>query len=128
MLRAAAAGVSFVLAAASGVVTALVTAHSSRGLWVALGVLVVVGAALQAVVTMNERHAAGRVTAAGAGSVAVGGSAGTITTHVTGSRASAAVRGEDGVTASGPGAVGVGGDVTGPVSTEVTEADARGAP
>jgi hypothetical protein len=128
MLRAAAAGVSFVLAAASGVVTALVTAHSSQGLWVALGVLVVVGAVLQAVVTMNERHAAGRVTASGVGSVAVGGSAGTITTHVTGSRGPAATTGEDGVTASGPGAVGVGGDVTGPVSTEVTEADGQGAP
>jgi hypothetical protein len=32
----------------------------------------------------------------------------------------------EGVTASGAGAVGVGGDVTGPVSTEVTGPDGQG--
>ena len=128
MLRAAAAGVSFVLAVASGVVTALVTAHSSRGLWVALGVLVFVGAVLQAAVTMNERRTPGRVTASGAGSVAVGGSADMITTRVIGTHEPAGAPGENGVTASGPGAVGVGGDVTGSVSTEVTEADGQAAP
>lgn len=128
MVRAVAAGVSFVLAAASGVVTALVTAHSSRGLWVALGVLVVLGAVLQAAVTMNERRTPRRVTASGAGSVAVGGSAGTITTRMTGTHEPAGAPGENGVTASGPGAVGVGGDVTGPVSTEVTESGSQGSP
>jgi len=128
MLRAAAAGVSFVLAAASGVVTALVTAHSSRGLWVALGVLVLVGAALQVAVTKNERGAPGRVSASGPGSVAVGSSAGQISTRVTGGRGPAVTPGGDGVTASGPGAVGVGGDATGPVSTEVTESDGQGPP
>lgn len=128
MLRVAAAGVSFVLAAVIGVVTALVTAHPSRGLWVALGVLVVIGAVLQGAVTMTERRKTGRVTAAGAGSVAVGGSAGMITTRVTGSHGPARVQGEEGVTASGPGAVGVAGDVTGPVSTEVTDADGQRPP
>ena len=128
VLRAAAAGVSFVLAAACGVVTALVTAHSSRGLWVALGVLVIVGAALQVAVTMNGQRAPGRVTASGPGSVAVGGSAGKISTRVTGVRRPAVTPGGDGVTASGPGAVGVGGDVTGPVSTEVTKAEGQGLP
>jgi len=128
VLRAAVAAVSFVLAAASGVVTALVTAHSSRGLWAALGVLVVVGAVLQAAVTMNERRTPGRVTASGAGSVGVGGSASTITTRVTGTHEPTGAPGENGVTASGTGAVGVGGDVTGPVSTQVTEADGQGPP
>jgi hypothetical protein len=127
VLRAAAAGITFVLAAASGVVTALVTAHSSRGLWVALGVLVVVGAALQAAVTINDRKT-GRVAASGAGSVAVGGSAATVSTRVTGSHGPGGAPGEDGVSASGPGAVGVGGDVTGSVSTQVTEADGQGLP
>ena len=126
VLRAVAAGVSFVVAAVSGVVTSLVTAHSSRGLWVALGVLVVAGAGLQVAVSMNERGTRGRVAASGAGSVAVGGSAGTVTTWVAGAREPAGAPGEDGVTASGPGAVGVGGDVAGPVSTHVTEADGQG--
>jgi hypothetical protein len=125
VLRALAAGVSFVLAAAVGVVTALVTAHSSPGLWAALGVIVCVGGALQGAVTVNERRA-GRVSASGAGAVAVGGSAAKISTRVGGSQGSAATPGADGVTASGPGAVGVGGDVTGPVSTEVTETDGQG--
>jgi hypothetical protein len=62
VLRALAAGVSCVLAAASGVVTAFVTAHSSRGLWVGLGVLVLVGAILQGCVTLGERRRVGRVT------------------------------------------------------------------
>lgn len=118
-----------VVAAASGVVTALVTAHPSRGLWVALGVAVVVGAALQAAVTYSERDKSPsepsesrRVNASGAGAVAVGGSAKEeIHTRVHGKRFSAAVPDTgDGVTASGPGSVGVGGDTAGPISTEVT--------
>lgn len=128
MLRAAAAGVSFVLAAASGVVTALVTAHSSRGLWVALAVLVIVGAALQVAVTMNDQRVPGRVTASGSGSVAIGGSSGEISTRVRGVRGSAVTPGGDGVTASGAGAVGVGGEATRPVSTEVTEVEGQGPP
>jgi hypothetical protein len=56
MWRAVAAGVSVVVAAASGVVTALVTTHPSRGLWVALGVVVIVWAVLQAAVTYGERR------------------------------------------------------------------------
>ena len=56
----------------------------------------------------------------------LGGSAGTVTTWVAGARGPAGAPGEDGVTASGPGAVGVGGDVTGPVSTHVTETDGQG--
>jgi hypothetical protein len=112
---------SVVLAAACGVVTALVTAHPSSGLWVGLGVVVVAGAVSQAAVTLGERRERGRVEASGAGSVAVGGSArGPITTRVRGGRVPPAVPGnQDGVIASGPGAVGIGGDA-GPVSTDVT--------
>jgi hypothetical protein len=123
--RAVAAGVSIVVAAASGVVTALVTAHSSPGLWVSLAVLVTVGAALQAVVTFGDRRSSRRVVASGDGAVAVGGSAGEIRTRVQGGRGSAVVSDGEGVTASGAGAVGVGGDVTGPVSTELTGTDGQ---
>jgi len=127
--RAVAAGVSVIAAAVTGVVTALVTAHPSRGLWVALGVAVIVGAALQAAVTYSKRdkssgeHASSQpVNASGAGAVALGGSAKEdIHTRVHGTHFSAAVSDtRDGVTASGPGSVGVGGDAAGPISTEVT--------
>jgi hypothetical protein len=67
MWRAVAAGISVVVAAASGVVTALVTTHPSRGLWVALGIAVIVGAVLQAAVTYGERQRRRRVDASGAG-------------------------------------------------------------
>jgi hypothetical protein len=54
--RAVAAGLSVVIAAVSGVVTTLVTAHPSVGLWASLCVVVLVGAGLQAVATLNERR------------------------------------------------------------------------
>lgn len=111
-----------IAAAATGVVTALVTAHPSRGLWVALGVVVIVGAVLQAAVTYSEHKRPRRVEASGAGAAAVGGSAQQeIRTRVHGKRTSRAVPdGRDGVIASGPGSVGVGGDAAGRISTEVT--------
>ena len=56
MWRAVAAGVSVVVAAVSGVVTAIATTHPSRGLWVALGVLVILGALLQAAITYGEHR------------------------------------------------------------------------
>ena len=113
------------LAAASGVVTALVTAHSSRGLWAALGVLVIVGAVLQAAVTISDRQARAPVAAAGPGAVAIGGSAGQISTHVRGVSGQEVTPGTDGVTAFGPGAIGVGGDAAGPVSADVSEAEGQ---
>jgi hypothetical protein len=124
MWRAVAAGVSVVVAGASGVVTALVTAHSSTGLWAALGVLLVVGAILQVVAVAGDRRSS-RVTASAAGAVAVGGSAGQIRTRVRGSFGPAGrPDGDgDGVAAAGPGSVAVGGDATGPVSTEITGPD-----
>jgi hypothetical protein len=53
--RAGAAGLSVIVAAVAGVVTALVTAHPSSGLWAALVGLVIVGAALQVSVTAGDR-------------------------------------------------------------------------
>jgi hypothetical protein len=128
MWRAIAAGISVVVAAASGVVTALVTSHSSRGLWMALGVLVVVGAVLQTAVIAGERRSRRGVVASGAGAVAVGDSAGEIRTRVQGHQSSAVAPDGDGVVASGPGAVGVGRDAAGPVSTEVTGTDGQAIP
>ena len=111
-----------IVAAVTGVVTALVTTHPSRGLWVALGVAVIVGGALQVAVTYTGRKTSQRVNASGAGAVAVGGSARKkIHTRVHGTHLSAvAPDTQDGVTASGPGSVGVGGDTAEPISTEVT--------
>lgn len=119
MWRAVAAGISVAVSAVSGVVTALVTSHPSRGLWAALVVLVIVGAGLQVAVTYSERRER-HVAASGAGAVAIGGSArGEIRTRVHRTNAPAAVAGDqDGVSASGPGAVGVGGDARA-VSTDV---------
>jgi hypothetical protein len=120
MWRAVAAGVSVVVAGAGGVVTALVTAHPSAGLWVALSVLLVVGGILQVVVSAGDRRSSRAVTASGAGAVAVGGSAGTIRTRVHGEHGPAGKPDGDGVAAAGPGSVAVGGDAAGPVSTEIT--------
>jgi len=121
--RAVAAGVSVVVAGASGVVTALVTAHPSAGLWVALSVLLVVGGVLQVVVAAGDRRSSRAVAASGAGAVAVGGSAGEIRTRVHGSPSPAVRPDGEGVAAAGPGSVAVGGDAAGPVSTEVTGPD-----
>ena len=129
MWRAVAAGVSVVLAAASGVATALVTSHSSIGLWVALGVLVMTGAGLQvAVAAGDRRRSSPRVVASAAGAVAVGGSAGEIITRAHGGHGPAVVANAGDVVAAGPGAVAVGGDAGGPVSTEVTGPGGPGAP
>lgn len=126
MWRAVAAGISVIVATASGVVTALVTTHPSRGLWVALAVVVIVGAVLQTAITYGDRRKAGRVDASGAGAVAVGGSAGEIRTRARWSHGSPAVPDDqNGVIASGPGAVGIGGDAKGPISTDVTGGEVR---
>lgn len=122
-VRAIAAGAAFALAACCGVLGALVAAAPSVGLWVALGVLVIAGAALQGVVTASEHRLRHRVVASGAGAVAVGGSAQAVRTKVHRiADASAEVEmGE--VVASGPGAVSIGGEATGPIETEIAEAE-----
>jgi hypothetical protein len=106
-----------------GIVTALVTTRPSQGLWIALGVLVIVGAALQAAVTYSARDKSKRVQASGVASVAIGGSARReIRTRVHGNHVSPVeLDARDGVAASGPGAVAVGGDAAGPISTELVD-------
>jgi len=116
MWRAVAAAVAFAAAAGSGVLAAVVAGDKSLGWWVALGVLVTLGAILQGVVTVTEPRR--RVVASGAGAVAIGGSAATVQTRVRGvSGASSAAAGD--VVASAPGAVSIGGDVSGPVTSDV---------
>lgn len=112
MWRAVLAGVSVALATVCGVVTALVTAHPSRGLWVGLGVLIVAGAVSQAAVTYEEKRGRARVEASGDASVAVGGSAsGTITTRVYGGQVQPTSPGrQEGTLARGAGAASVRGD------------------
>jgi hypothetical protein len=121
MWRAVAAGVSVVVAGASGVVTGLVTAHPSAGLWVALSVLLVVGGILQVAVARGDRQSSRAVTASGTGAVAVGGTAREIRTNVRGGVGTGRQPDGDGVTATGAGSVAIGGDATGPVSTDVTD-------
>lgn len=118
--RALLAGLSVILASVCGVVTALVTAHPSRGLWVALAVVVVAAATSQVVMTYGERRDRGRVEASGAGAVAVGGtSRGEIRTRAYGGPQTPALPArQDGVSATGLGAVSIGGDTDGPVSTD----------
>lgn len=82
--RAVAAGAAFAVAACCGVLGALIAAAPSVGLWVALGVLVIVGAALQGAVTASEHRSGRRVLALGAGAVAAGGSAQDVRTKVHG--------------------------------------------
>jgi hypothetical protein len=123
MWRAVAGGVSVVVAVATGLVTALVTTHSSAGLWAALAVLTVVGGGLQAVIIGLERRRAGGVIASGAGSVAVGGSAGEIRTRVRGAAASSALSHWDGVVAPGAGAISVGGEAAGPMTTDISSSE-----
>ncbi len=120
---------SVLLAAVGGVVTALVTSRPSAGWWVALAVLTVVAALLQAAVTYREKsdlRRAAKVDATGSGSVAVGGSAKRIRTRVRGvdgsQQAPRATNG--GVTAQGAGAVSVGGDVDS-VATDVNGSQER---
>jgi hypothetical protein len=126
--RAILSGVSVVLAAVCGVVTALVTAHPSRGLWVALSVVVVAGGVSQVAVTYGERRERGSVEARGDAAVAVRGSTrGAIRTRAIGGRVPSAVpSGESGVVASGPGAVSVGGDAEGSISTDASGDQAGG--
>jgi hypothetical protein len=125
VLRAVIAGISAAVAAASGVLTSLVTQHPSRGLWVGLIVLVVAGGLAQAVLTLPARRSSGGTAAYGAGSVAVRGSAGEIRTHVTGHVEPTRSPSEREISALGTGAISVGGDVSGSASTEVTSADGR---
>ena len=124
MSRAIATGAMFAVSAVIGLVTSLVTADKSTALWVGLGVLIVGGAGLQAWLIMAERRSAGRrVSASGAGSVAIGGSAREVRTRVRGMR-HAAPDGTDDAPALGPGAVSIQGDA-GFVATDVDGGEGR---
>ncbi|MGW9024714.1 hypothetical protein ACWGQ5_10845 [Streptomyces sp. NPDC055722] len=120
MGRAVAAGLSVVVAAASGLVTNVVTERRGIAWWVGLVVLVVVGALLQGWLSLKER-AEPSVSASGPGAVAVGGtSRGPVETRVSGvSAGQPRTAGDTGVSASGPGAVAVGRDVEDAVRTDV---------
>jgi hypothetical protein len=133
MVRALAAGAAFVAAAVIGVITALVAARPSLGLWVALGVVVVAGGALQAAASVADRRSRHRVRASGDGAVAVGGNAGEIRTRVRGfGRAtlpSAEMAGDEGdVAAPGRGAVSIGGNADGPIGTDVSDTESTADP
>jgi hypothetical protein len=118
MGREVAAGITFVVAAGSGVVTSLVVARPSWGLWVALSVLVVLGAILQGLVIAGDRRSRGRVLASGAAAVAVGGSAQNIRTYVRGADdASIPSEGAE-ITASGSGSVSVGENAADVITTQ----------
>jgi hypothetical protein len=125
MGRGIAAGLTFLLAAAAGVLAAVLAAKPSAGLWVALGVLVVAGAVLQGALAVAERRSKRMVLASGPGAVAIGGSAGEVHTSVHGARGVAVADAAE-VAASAPGAVSVGGDAAGPVVTEVSQPDGAG--
>ncbi|MFI5531880.1 hypothetical protein ACIA8O_25445 [Kitasatospora sp. NPDC051853] len=121
--RSIAAAATVVVAAATGVATNVATDDAGTGWWVALGMLVVLGVALQVYLTVSSSDGGGTdVTAAGAGSVAIGGSLrGSVKTKASGASGSAgAAPAQGGITAAGPGSVAVGKDVDGPIETDVT--------
>jgi hypothetical protein len=123
VLRALMAGISAAVAAIIGVVTSLISAHPSSGLWAALAVAIVLGGSLQAIVTYGDGRGKGKdsVQASGAGAVAIGGSASSVSTHVSGRHNSAGQIGSGhGVSASGPGSVSVGGNASGYISSEIS--------
>ena len=121
MGRAFATGATFVIAALIGLITSLVTTDRSVALWVALGVLVVGGAALQGWVTRAERRSGSRrVVASGAGSVAVRGNAREVRTRVRGTRGPAATDDGGETQVLGPGAVSIAGDA-GLIVTDVND-------
>lgn len=123
MTRALSAGIAFLAAAGSGVLSALVAAKPSLGLWVAVGVLIIVGTILQVVATAGERRSSSRVLASGPGAVAVGGSAGQVETRVRGHFKTLHAADVADISASAPGAVSIGGVGTGPITTNVTDTE-----
>ena len=117
MWRSVAAAVAFAVAAISGILAAVAANNKSMGWWVALGVLVLMGAILQGIVTTVEPRR--RTVASGAGSVAIGGnSTAAVHTSARGVVESDAKPVGD-TAASATGAVSIGGDSSGEVSTDV---------
>ncbi|MFJ8564472.1 hypothetical protein [Streptomyces sp. NPDC093514] len=99
--------------------TNIATDRPGLAWWVSLGALVILGISTQVWLTKPEERGAD-VTAAGAGSVAVGGSThGQVKTRV---RGSATQNPPDstagGIRATGPGSIAIGGDAMGDVSSD----------
>jgi hypothetical protein len=110
------------LAALSGIVTNYATDKQSSGWWVALGVLVFVGAIVQIALsrisnpTPNET-----IKASGDGAVAIGGSShGPIKTKVSGRTGSPNTHPDDTPGATGAGSVVVRGNTNAAIETDVT--------
>lgn len=122
--RGAAAVMAVVASAGTGAVTNVATSGAPWSWWLALLVLVAVGAALAFYLSRpSGPDGQSNVAALGPGSVAVGRSAhGRITTRATRAAPSAPPAagsgGAQGTIAAGPGSVAVGQDVTAPIRTE----------
>lgn len=116
------AGASVVVATAAGIVTNVATDQPSLAWWVALGSLVILGVATQVSLTLFESHSPS-ATAAGAGSIAVGGSTHrSVTTRVReGMDSQSRPSTPNGTSAMGPGSIAIGGEARGDLSTEVGE-------
>jgi hypothetical protein len=117
--RALGAGASVVIAAATGLVTNIVTEKPLWGWCIGLGALIIIGVAVQVWLSLGQSSAM-QVNATGAGSVAIAGSAkGAVRTHVSGSAQDpSTAKAEQGILAHGPGSVAIGGDA-GTVETDV---------
>lgn len=112
--RLATASATVALAAATGIVTNVLSSSWTLTWWLALGVLVVLGIGLQFLVGKKAA-----VSSTGPGAVAVAGStAKRVTTRVRGKQGSGQVKGE--ISAAGPGSVAIGGDAGGEISTDVS--------
>lgn len=120
MKRGLVAGASVIVATAIGVITNIATNQDGLAWWVSLGALLIIGAGAQVWLTSTDRKS-DSITAAGAGSVAVGGSThGTIRTRTNiSSQQSSSPVSSDGLLASGPGSIAIGGEAKGDLSTEV---------
>lgn len=122
--RGIAAAATVVVAAGVNVTTGMLTQHWEMAWWVATGVLVGGGGALQAWLTVRDRSAGPAVvSASGDGAVAAGGSVRNVSTRVTRSRSGAGGQPRPdsgaGVSATGLGAVAAGSDIE-RARTEVT--------
>ncbi|GAA2476251.1 hypothetical protein GCM10010393_02720 [Streptomyces gobitricini] len=122
--RSLVAGTSVVIAAAIGIITNIATNHAGLAWWVSLGALLVIGVGAQVWLTSTEGQAAS-VRAAGAGSVAVGGSTqSTVSTRARNSaQQSPSEIPSEGVLAAGSGSIAIGGEAAGGLSTDVDTAD-----
>lgn len=122
--RGVAAFLTVVVAAATGLVTNIVTDKPLWAWWVAFTILVAVGASLQYYLSRDgtPEDSARPTMALGVGSVSIGGSSkATIKTRVAGQAQLNTPVQSHGVSATGPGSVAVGGDADGAIETEINQ-------